>query len=322
MVVKPEPAKGLTQERPAGGPVDRPSCASDPHAPHRCYPVGTRLRVVGGIGVVTVVGAGWLGTALASALGTRAVARRDFMTKSIVPDSTVLIGSGRSALVREESLSESLASESLHLLDVLAACERARSTRVVVLGSSEVAGSAPLLTGQWRHALNTLYGPIKTPLEDESVSVRPGGLSVTSVCIVLVHGHGRARAAAILRLARQPLIPMPGGGRHFIGSIFLDDAVGALRRFGSRQTPTVVSVGSGNTPMRSVMECLAHARNRRPHCLNVPLPAALARRMAALPLPDSIGWLLRLASPRAVEMEADVSLTPLPDIAKRLVESC
>ena len=276
----------------------------------------------GPAGPVTVVGSGWLGNALAEAAGVAASPRRTFRADDVAPASTVFVASGRSSVAEGAGLATALGSELAHLREVLDACERAGARRVVVLGSSDVAGLAAVVNGQTAQAPVSTYGVVKAALEDECRLRAGQGMPVTTVRLAPVHGPGKRRTAALVRLARQPVVPLPGAGRHSIGFVLLTDAVRALLHLGRTPSPPVVSVGGGWTPVRELLAHLARAQRRRPRWLPVPAPAWALHRAASLPLPDALQWLVRVSLPRQVAMEVPVPVTALPDAAAMLVRSC
>jgi nucleoside-diphosphate-sugar epimerase len=268
------------------------------------------------------VGSGWLGSSIASAANAPVSARRNFTADRIDAHSTVFVASGRSSFPQGLSLAAALRSELEHLRAVLDACEKAQARQIVVLGSSDVAGLAPVVNGTSAPAPVSRYALVKAALEDECRLRAAAGLPVTSVRLAPVHGPGKARTAALVRLARLPVIPLPGGGRHSIGFVLLADAVRALLCLGQEATPPVVSVGGGHTLLRDLLGHLARAQGRTPRWVPVPAPASALRRAGSLPLPGSVQWLLRLSLPREVAMEAPVPVTPLPEAAAMLVATC
>ncbi|MFN2504761.1 MAG: hypothetical protein ABR540_11170, partial [Acidimicrobiales bacterium] len=161
---------------------------------------------------------------------------------------------------------------------------------------------------------------VKAALEDECRLRAADGMAVTSARLAAVHGPGKPRTAALVRLARRPVIPLPGGGRHSIGFVLLADAIRALLRLGGEAGAPVVSIGGGPTPLRDLLAHLARAQGKQPRWL--PVPVTGLQRLAPLELPDSLHWLLRLSLPREVAMEVPVPVTPLPQAAAMLVASC
>lgn len=272
-------------------------------------------------GVVTVVGSGWLGTAFSRAPYTRVVARRsrELQLERLSP---VVVASGRSSVRAREGVGRAVGEELTHLRRVLDACERAEAPRIVVLGSSDVAGVAPEVRGRTPQAPLTPYAQVKAALEDECVLRASAGLPVTCVRLAPVHGQGKARSASLVRLARRPVVPLPGGGSHSIGFVLLDDALAAIAHLTRQPAPAVVSVGGGPTPLRALLDELARAQGGRPRWLPLPAPAPALRRLARLPMPEPLHWLVRLSLPRSVAMEVPVPVTPLPRAAAMLVASC
>ncbi len=183
-------------------------------------------------------------------------------------------------------------------------------------------GLAAYVDGDTPQEPLTPYARVKAALEDECRLRAAGGMPVTSVRLGPVHGPGKPRSAGLVRLARAPVIPLPGGGRHSIGFVLLADAVRALLRVGGSSGPPVVSIGGGATPLGELLRQLARAQGRRPTLLPVPVPRAALHRLGHADLPDSVHWLLRLSLPREVAMQVPAFVTPLPEAAAMLVASC
>lgn len=271
---------------------------------------------------VTVVGAGWIGGSLGERFDVVPRPRRSFVPEDIVSGSAVIVASGRPALSSADGFGAALSLELGHLRRVLDACQRARARRVVVLGSSDVAGLAERVVGASAQAPITRYAQVKAALEDECVLRADAGMPITTVRLAPVHGAGKARTASLIRLVRRPVVPLPGGGGHSIGFVLLDDAIRAIEWLGGHPAPPVVAIGAGPTPLRKLLEQLAIARGARPRFVTVPVPASGLRKVAPLPMPGPLYWLLRLSLPRVVEMEVPVPVTPLPQAAAMLVASC
>jgi len=271
---------------------------------------------------VAIVGAGWLGRALARHFDVTAIPRRAFHADRVAPGSSVYVASGRSAISSDEDFSAALRAELAHLRSVLVACERAGARRVVVLGSSDVAGLDERVVGTSPLHPLTPYARVKAALEDECGLQHERGAPLTVVRLAPVHGPGKRRTATLLRLARQPVVPLPGNGRHSIGFVLLDDAVRALAELADRPSPCVVSVGAGHTPLRDLLDCLARAQAHHPRWAPIPLPRWALRRAATMTLPDHLHWIVRISLPRQVAMEVPVEVTPLPAAGRILVRTC
>lgn len=272
---------------------------------------------------VAIVGAGWLGAELARACGSIAIARRAFMPRHLDGASVVVVASGRAMIRGNEPFARVLHDELRHLRSVLDAAIDAGARHVVVLGSSDVAGLAPVVEGTTPQAPRTPYALIKAALEDECVLRRRQGQPVTATRLAPVHGRGKARTTQLVQLSRLPVIPLPGGGRHSTGFVLLTDAVAAVRRLANQEVedvPAVVAVGAGAVPLASLLRALATAQGRRTRVVHLPQPPGLDRFIPDRRLPDKLEWLLRLALPRAVLMEADVPVTALSDTAEELVQ--
>lgn len=269
-----------------------------------------------------VVGAGWLGSALGSTLRSVPVPRRRFSPADVERQSIVVVASGRALLPEGVALATALSAELGHLRTVLDACERVGVRRVVVLGSSDVVGTAAEVRGSTVQAPLTVYAKVKAALEDECVLRAEAGMPITCVRLAPVHGPGKAKTALLLRLARRPVVPLPGGGRQSVGFVLLDDVLAAVEWLGRHSAPPVVAVGDGRTPLRDLLKELAVAQGTDPRFVPLPVPSAALRRVAPLPMPEPLHWLVRLSLPRSVAMEVPVPVTPLPRAAAMLVASC
>lgn len=268
------------------------------------------------------IGAGWIGTALASSLNATLVSRRQFHPSAILSGCTVYVASGRSAIPQRDRTSEALRSELRHLRDVLDACEDANARRVIVLGSSDVAGLTEVVRGTSAQSPVTGYGEVKAAIEDECVRRASQGLPITHVRLAPVHGPGKQRTATMVQLARRRFIPVPGSARHSIGFVFLVDALRAIEYLGRQPAPAVVAVGGGYTPLGELLQSLARVQGVNARLLSVPVPRPVLRSLASARVPDGLHWLLRYSLPKTVEMEVPVDITPLTKVAATLVASC
>ncbi len=268
---------------------------------------------------VVVVGAGWIGRAVAAAQGVSAISRRAFRATDIPPGSRVVVASGRSTIARVEGLQNPLQDEVAHLRVVLDAAESSCARQVVVLGSSDVAGLAPVIDGRTAQDPRTVYAQVKAALEDECTSRRAGGVPVTYLRLAPVHGAGKRRTSSLVGLSRLPVIALPNGGDHSTGFILLSDAVRAIEWLLDHPAPAVQSVGGGDTPLRLLLQLLAQAQGRRLRCVPVPFPARTAGRLLGPRGPDQIQWALRLACARSVLMDPPVKAASLENAAQTLV---
>src|SRR5947209_6572088 len=167
-----------------------------------------------------VIGRGWLGSATAEALATTPLARRTFDSSTPLPvGAAVLIASGRSQIRAAEAARDAVACELQHLSAVLDACEAARSRRVVVIGSADVAGLATRVNGRTVCDPQTVYAIAKAAVEKECLRRQELGLDITVVRLAPVHGPGKAQTDRLLQVAALPAIPVPNRGRHSIGFI-------------------------------------------------------------------------------------------------------
>lgn len=276
-----------------------------------------------------VVGSGWLGQALAASTGTQARPRRGIGSAEELPAGVpVLVASGRSSIARREDLPVALREELAHLRRVLDAAERAAASRIIVLGSSDVAGMAPEIRGTTPQDPRTVYAEVKAALEDECVLRHAAGAPVTCVRLAPVHGPGKARSRTLIRMSAWPVVPLPNGGRHSMGFVLLDDAIKAItwlaHKSWDRPTPdsAVVSVGGGPTPLCDLLDALASAQGRRLRTVAVPVLAHAGGRSRMARRSERLQWALRLASPRAVMMDPPVEITPLVQAADILVRTC
>lgn len=269
-----------------------------------------------------VVGAGWLGRMLATSLGTHCIRRRTFEGFQLPCDRAVVVASGRGQIARSEGLTKPLRDELAHLRHVLDGAHASRAPRVIVLGSSDVAGFAPVVTGTTPQDPHTTYAEVKAALEDECVERERGGLPVTSVRLAPVHGPGKSRTKSLIRLSAAPVVPVPGRATHSTGYVFAGDVVRAIQWLISHPAPAVQSVGAGDTPLVELLRCLAMAQGRSFRSIPVPFPAKSMARALGRRGPDNLQWLLRLASPRTVKMDPPVEPTPLSDAARMLVATC
>lgn len=268
-----------------------------------------------------VIGAGWIGRAVAVALNAEAIPRRGFQGDELPRGAPVVVASGRSSIPTANGSTAALREELAHLRLVLDAAARAEAPRVVVVGSSDVAGMAPEIDGRTPQDPRTTYAEVKSALEDECVLRHSAGLPVTCVRLAPVHGAGKARTEALIKLSRLPLLPLPNGGRHSTGFILLADAVHAITWLAENPAPAIQAVGAGHTPLRALLSALATAQQHYLRVVSVPVPGMVTRMLGGCSA-DRLQWALRLASPRAVKMDPPLETTPLTEAARMLVHTC
>lgn len=271
---------------------------------------------------VVVVGAGWIGRAVATSAGVTAVARRAFTGEDWPRGSSVVVASGRSVIAGSEGLAVPLHDELAHLRLVLDVAERNKARRIVVIGSCDVAGMAPVIDGTTPQDPRTTYAEVKAALEDECVLRHDRGAAVTYLRMAPVHGPGKQRTSALVALSRLPVVPLPNGGNHSTGFLLLADAVRAVCYLLSHSAPAVQSAGSGNTPLRQLLQCLAEEQGRVFRGMAVPVPGRTVARLWGAGGPDRLQWAIRLACARSVLMEPRVTPTPLRKASQMLVQTC
>ena len=175
--------------------------------------------------------------------------------------------------------------------------------RVVVLGSSDVCGSAEVITGGTPVSPLTPYGRLKVAREGAVAEALDDGLDAVVARVAPVHGPGKAQTARLVRLARRGVIAVPGGVGHSVGFITLADLTSAILALASSAQRGVVSIGAGVTPIGDLLSALGRAQGVTQRLISVPLPFAthLAQSRSI-----AIAWLGRFVLPRRVEMEVAV----------------
>ena len=268
-----------------------------------------------------VLGSGWLGSAAARSMGVRAVPRRS-SSVTISVGAPVLVASGRSELPATTGVAEALATELRHLRSTLDACADAGAARVIVLGSSDVAGLTGIIDGQSPQAPRTPYAAIKAAIEDECLLRRSLGQNIVVVRLAPVHGPGKPRTVTLCKVARWPIVALPNGGEHSVGFVLLDDAIAAIAWLLENDAAApVVSVGAGAVPLRELLRALASAQGSSMTIARLPrVPRFVLTE--GVRYPDRVEWLLRLALPRAIAMDVPVPISPLAMAAKRLLDPC
>ncbi len=127
-------------------------------------------------GDTTIIGAGWIGRHLATSLGVTAIPQREAI--DVVPPSggSLVIAGGRSSVAAGDDLSAVVEEECSALSAIL---DRAHQVgcRVVVLGSSDVCGSAEVITGSTPVDPLTHYARLKAARERVVIDAIEGGLN-------------------------------------------------------------------------------------------------------------------------------------------------
>ena len=266
-------------------------------------------------GEIAVVGAGWIGTHVATTFGVAPVPQREASDFMPPIGGALVIAGGRSAVPGGTDTAELIADECASLRALLA---RARdgSCRVVVLGSSDVCGVAARVTGATRIAPITDDARLKAAREQVVVEAIESGVDAVVARVAPVHGPGKAQTARLVDAARRAAIPVPGGARHSVGFITLDDltrAVGSLR---SSDRRGVMSLGAGSTPIGDLLVALGREQGVGPRLLGVPIPFAHSMARSRF---GPAAWLGRFALPREVEMEASIEPMSVTEAARYLV---
>lgn len=265
-----------------------------------------------------VVGEGWFGSRLAGCLGWPSVSRRSFKREAVPRNASVVVASGRSTIRREEGAA-AIRTELDHLRRVLDACMEANARRIVILGSSDVAGLAAEVRAVTPQDPRTLYAEAKTVGEDESCRRAAAGEPLTYVRMAPIHGPGKRRTETLVSVSGWPVVPLPQGGNQSTGFVFIDDALKAVAWLAVNAAPPVVSVGAGHLPLRGLMSALARARGNRIRVAPIPGVPPLLRHASRRVSSDWAQWLIRLALPRAVQMEVPSPITPVQEAARILV---
>jgi nucleoside-diphosphate-sugar epimerase len=256
-------------------------------------------------GDTMIIGAGWIGRHLATSLGVTAIPQREAI--EVVPPSggSLIIAGGRSSVAVGDNLSAIVEEECSALSAILDRAHQ-EGCRVVVLGSSDVCGSAEVITGSTPVDPLTPYARLKAARELVVVDAIEGGLNAVVARVAPVHGPGKAQTARLVRLARRRVIAVPGGVGHSVGFITLADLTSAVIALASSNQRGVVSIGAGVTPIGDLLRALGWAQGITPRLISVPVP--FAERLAAS-RSGGVAWLGRFALPRRVEME--VALEPM-----------
>lgn len=265
---------------------------------------------------LVVVGGGWLGRAVAAANpGCTHMSQREFDAGSVPRESALIVASGWSSLAADDPAAK-VQSE---LDDVARLLDRAREhdARIVVVGSSDVCGLAEEVTGTTAPNPVTRYGELKTARESLVAEAARDGVDAVAVRLAPTHGPGKAQTQRMVSLASKPLVPLPRGGRYSVGFVTLADAVDAFVSLTIEHSPDIVSVGGGPTELRRLLSELAAIGGRPARFAPVPIPVAVARRLATSSN-GRLAWVGRFSMPRAVAMETTVEPSGLPEAAAYL----
>jgi nucleoside-diphosphate-sugar epimerase len=180
------------------------------------------------IGDVTVVGAWWIGRNFASSVGVEATPQRQAADLVVRAGGGVLIiAGGRSSVGASDDLSMLIEEECSALRSILEHAGQV-GCRVVVLGSSDVCGSAEVITGGTPVSPLTPYGRLKVAREQAVVDAIEAGVDAAIARIAPVHGPGKVQTARLVRLSRRRLIAVPRGTSHSVGFVTLDDFTRAI----------------------------------------------------------------------------------------------
>ena len=269
------------------------------------------------IGDVTVVGAGWIGRNLASSVGVEAIPQRGAADLAFRSGGVLIIAGGRSSVGASDDLSMLIEEECSALRSMLEHAGQV-GCRVVVLGSSDVCGSAEVITGATPINPLTPYARLKAAREQVVVDAIEAGVDAAIARIAPVHGPGKAQTARLVRLSRRRFIAVPGGTSHSVGFVTLDDLTRAILSLTTSNQRGVMSIGAGVTPIGDLLRALGRAQGVTQRLISVPVPFAahLAQSRST-----SIAWLGRFALPRRVEMEAPIEPMGLGEAARYLYGS-
>ncbi len=191
-----------------------------------------------------------------------------------------------------------------------------------MIGSSDVCGLAPLISGATDAYPVTAYGRLKASVE--SFCLQQEILPTTVVRMAPVHGTGKAQTQRLLDIARSRFVIAPS--REIpTGFVTLADAVRATRTLaldGAHDRNRVTSVGAGAVSLDELLTEL-HGRLTTTRQLRIPLriPTSAAR-WAAGSSSSKLSWLGRLFLPRTVLMEAGFAPMSAPEAAEYLVTTC
>jgi nucleoside-diphosphate-sugar epimerase len=268
---------------------------------------------------IVVVGSGWLGSAVAAAVaGSTHMAQRSFDAARVPRGAAVVVASGWSSLAADdpEDKVRSELDDVARLLDTA----RGRDARIVVIGSSDVCGLAEVVSGSTAPSPVSRYGELKTRREALVVEAARDGVDAVAVRLAPAHGPGKAQTARMVSLATKPIVPLPRGGRYSVGFVTLADAVEAFVSLTTERSAEVVSVGGGVTELASLLRAIASNAGRTARIVPLPMPVPVARRLAGSKH-ARLAWAGRFASPRCVEMEANVVPMSTATAGRYILES-
>ena len=194
------------------------------------------------IGDITVVGAGGIGRNLASSIGVEAIPQRQATDLVLLSGGVLIIAGGRSSVGASDDVSMLIEEECSALRSMLEHAGQV-GCRVVVLGSSDVCGSAEIITGATPVNPLTPYARLKAAREHVVVDAVDAGVDAVIARIAPVHGPGKAQSARLVRLSRRRLIAVPGGTSHSVGFVTLADLTRAILSLTTNGQRGVVSIG-------------------------------------------------------------------------------
>ena len=267
---------------------------------------------------VVVVGAGWVGSAMAAHLGCEVLPQRGLRREQLNPFHAVIIASGRNRVRRGESLAAVLEEESAALTTTLEWC-RELGIRAVLLGSADVCGMRDVIEGSSPPAPQSEYGRLKLRREEVALRAREQGVDVVVLRLAAVHGIGKRQTRRLVRLARRRLLVLPGRLDRSLSLITLRTLASALDSILANPTPhPVIAVGSGYVRADLLFGALAREQGRELHLMGLPLPRWIAQTgmKSRVPL---FAWISRFASSRVVAAEAEVPAPTINEIAADLV---
>lgn len=191
---------------------------------------------------------------------------------------------------------------------VTADLERPETVKAALAGVRRVASCAParftgnlldvlpetcerlVLMGSTRR-FSALLDPAADAVRAGEAAFLASGVAGVMLHPSMIYGAPEDRNVnRILRLVRRtPVAPLPGGGRHRLQPLFVDDAVAALvAALFRREAPGPPIVIAGPEPIRYADMVRACARATGRTIVTVPLPSALMR--AGIRLASSLGF--------------------------------
>ena len=267
---------------------------------------------------VVVVGAGWVGTAIAVRLGCEVLPQRGLRREHLAPFGAVIIASGRNRVRRDETLAAVVEEESKVLTTTLEWC-RELGIRVVLIGSADVCGMREVIEGSSPVAPRSEYGQLKLRREEVALSARAQGANVVVLRLAAVHGPGKRQTRRLVRLARRRLLVLPGRLDRSLSLVTVKVLTSAIISvLSSPVTEPVIAVGSGYVRADLLFQALAREQGRELHLVGLPLPSRAVQigMTSRVPL---LAWISRFVSSRAVAAEAGVPAPTINEIAADLV---